>query len=362
MYTIKSIKLKLTRRITYIEIVLDCLFFFLLNIGRKKSILIGTPHYTNIGDTAISEATKLWIKNNLHDFVLYEVREDKVTSLKYIIQSFLKKRDILLLQGGGNLGDRYPILENTRRDIIKRFTNNKIIILPQTIFFNQSESGEKELEISKIIYNQHPNLIIFTRDDQSFQFAKEHFYNCQIELTADMVCTMSITTNKVRINKVLLCKRTDCETSISAEEIENRLDNLKIKYNYQDTELSTTKNAFIKKFSFKNDKERISDFYSILELFSTHKCIITDRYHGLIFSFITRTPCIVIKSIDHKIETGMKWFTNSKFIFYIGTDLDQIQAICTKILLEDDVNRSLPVTTDIEDMLNKKLLLKIRNN
>ena len=44
------------------------------------------------------------------------------------------------------------------------------------------------------------------------------------------------------------------------------------------------------------------------EKFAHYKVIITDRYHGTIFSLISNTPVIVIKTKDHKVKTGVDWF------------------------------------------------------
>ena len=36
--------------------------------------------------------------------------------------------------------------------------------------------------------------------------------------------------------------------------------------------------------------------------------MITDRYHGTILSLVAGTPAIIIKTNDHKVTTGAKWF------------------------------------------------------
>ena len=45
-------------------------------------------------------------------------------------------------------------------------------------------------------------------------------------------------------------------------------------------------------------------FMSLIREFSTYKCVVTDRYHGMIFSLISNTPTIVIKTADHKVASG----------------------------------------------------------
>ena len=45
-----------------------------------------------------------------------------------------------------------------------------------------------------------------------------------------------------------------------------------------------------------------------IERYSHYKVIITDRYHGTIFSLVAGTPVVVLKTTDHKVVTGVDWF------------------------------------------------------
>lgn len=42
---------------------------------------------------------------------------------------------VILLHGGGNFGDIYGSSQKFRKDVIELYPDNKIIILPQTIYF-----------------------------------------------------------------------------------------------------------------------------------------------------------------------------------------------------------------------------------
>ncbi|MFB8735822.1 polysaccharide pyruvyl transferase family protein [Bacillus sp. SL00103] len=33
--------------------------------------------------------------------------------------------------------------------------------------------------------------------------------------------------------------------------------------------------------------------------------VVTDRLHGMIFCAITKTPCVVLRSFDHKVMEGV---------------------------------------------------------
>ena len=45
---------------------------------------------------------------------------------------------------------------------------------------------------------------------------------------------------------------------------------------------------------------------NIIEVFEKSRIVITDRYHGMIYSLVSNTPVIVMKTTDHKVIEGYK--------------------------------------------------------
>lgn len=46
--------------------------------------------------------------------------------------------------------------------------------------------------------------------------------------------------------------------------------------------------------------------------------MLTDKLHGMIFLYITGTPCIVLANDNHKIEETYKhWLNNANYIRFI---------------------------------------------
>lgn len=129
----------------------------------KRLFLLQTPTHINIGDHFISVAEIQFLEENFPEYDLIEINEKSVQDFIQF-RKFISKNDIILLHGGGNLGDEYIHHEKLRRDIITLFSKNKIIILPQTIFFSESEKGRKELEESVKIYSLHKDLTICARE------------------------------------------------------------------------------------------------------------------------------------------------------------------------------------------------------
>lgn len=325
---------RIVKRYFTVIFFLEFICFFLGGFFKRKAILIGIPDYTNIGDTAIAEASELWIKKNFPDYSYLGLQERYYLRIRKILPFFSKKNDRLFLQGGGNMGDRYPGLEGIRREIVTKYPDNKVVFMPVTIYFSDTVNGQKELMLSKRAYNAHTCLSILTRDEASADFAKKHFNKTQVINVPDIVCskleTGFVPSRLKRNHKILICKRNDVENNSSFEELIRVAGLQPSDYIYQDTELWNSKNKIIYKTRFANYNEQLADLYQILNVFSESSLVVTDRYHGLIFSYITSTPCVVIDNSDHKIREGVKWFSDCNYVFYAGSDLQLVSEMIEK--------------------------------
>ena len=105
--------------------------------------------------------------------------------------------------------------ENIRRDAIERFPNNKIILFPQTIYFTKDDKGNKELELSKKIYNNHKNLILVAREKVSYELMRKDFNKCKIIITPDIVLYLNECANRINRSGALFCLRSDLESKIN---------------------------------------------------------------------------------------------------------------------------------------------------
>lgn len=289
----------------------------MINKYKKRIFLIGTPWHGNIGDQALVIAEKYILSTIYNGYKLIEIPS---SIYNWKITKFLglniKNNDIIFLQGGGNLGTLYINEENFHRDIIQRYNDNKIIIMPMSIYFHDNNFGKKELEKSKQIYNRHRNLTIISRDKISYNFAKKHFYKINNILSPDSVLALEdiCNSNRYKRNGICFFLRKDIEKIVSDESIEKinkYLNGHQIKYLLSDTADDK---------SYKNDVKRKEVIFSRLNMAKKSRLVITDRYHGVIFSVITHTPVIVFKSFDTKISSGVKWFKDLEWVHYIDSN------------------------------------------
>lgn len=318
----------------------------------KKIIIIGEPHHGNLGDQAIFMAEKEMLKKYFPEFELYQVHEELLSLCIGKVKKYINDDDIIMLHGGGNFGDTYDRPEYGRREVIKLFPNNKIIMFPQTAYFSNTEKGKKELETSKEIYNKHQHLVILARENKSYNFIKENFKNAKVYLTPDIVMTLKRTSNKNNREGALLLLRVDKEKVLNNNDeviIKKVLEEKVKKYKLSDMNLDSNIPELRQEMLNKYDGFHIFNLNNKVEItnitdqnremiledkfkeFQEAKIVVTDRLHGMIFSAITETPCIVFSSMDHKIIESYNWLKDLGYIKFCD-NINQFEEYVDELL------------------------------
>lgn len=135
------------------------------------------------------------------------------------------------------------------------------------------------------------------RDRKSYEFAKTWFDNGNIYLVPDMALSYTFD-DYVKVDvgkKVGYCLRKDREY-LRSETTEYKLKVFLQGQDYRAVNLSTM--SLIRIPSFR----RCKTVQRRLKSFSSCSLIVTDRLHGMIFSYITRTPCIFMDNKTRKIS------------------------------------------------------------
>ena len=277
---------------------------------NKTVWFLDAPDYGNLGDQAIAYATKKFLNDMLPEAKLIEVQESNLVANLSALKKSVKPNDLIVLQGGGNMGNLYPRYEWMRRLVIRNFPNTKIIVFPQSIYFTQDKYGIREQQVSAKVYRNHKKLIIFARDSKSQKKMREAFPEVDVRLSPDIVLYLVGIVLEEHKENLGICIRNDLESTVS-ESLLNELVQ-SIGYREQDTgTLSTT--VDIQRPIDENTRE----FYVINKLkeFAKYKLVVTDRLHGMVFSYITGTPCIAIDNQTGKSSALYKdWLSNSKLV------------------------------------------------
>ena len=247
------------------------------------------------------------------------------------------------------MGNRYLEEEKIRREVIEDFPDNQIVILPQTIWFEQTPEGKRECRNSADIYNRHKKLTIFVRGGQSFQMAKEYFSTAKIAVMPDMALMLKTGFSRKR-KGILLCLRTledeGCFKREVQKQLQDMLEKRQLQYN-----METNWNQNDPKANIYKDMRR-TVVYEKLKKYASHQAVITDRLHGLIFAVITNTPCIVLSTYNYKMDEFYDCIKESNAIFFAGKETACMEQLLDQVLSVIDIRYPLLDKRKFEEMFH----------
>ena len=247
------------------------------------------------------------------------------------LESVIQEDDIFIIQSGYCTTSSH-IDHVMHRYIVKTFCNNRVLIMPQTILYNR----KRDPGITRNIFKKNSKLLFLARDRKSYEDALKYFPETRVSLFPDIVTTL-IGAEDFRFNEprngILLCVRNDSEKLYTNEQI-----------NTLATQFSES--GYFYEIDDTNSKLPLNELQDNIEnelkktirYFGRHKVIITDRYHGTIFSMISDTPVIVLATLDHKVKTGTEWFKGIyDGAYYNAESLDEAYKIACKIFKNQTV-------------------------
>ncbi|WP_051671498.1 polysaccharide pyruvyl transferase family protein [Oribacterium sp. P6A1] len=260
-------------------------------------ILFNSPDYGNLGDQAIAYSERVFFSRLFPDKEFIEISCTQYIKECLQIKKAVRNDDVILLTGGGYMGSIWLWLEDMVINILEQFPDNRVVIMPQTIFFEDDQFGHSERYMFEEAVIRHGNVHIFARDVSTYEYLKKSSIDDScFELANDMAMALDIKSNALEKNqgKVLICLRKD-EESVNydrtklIEEIEKIFGN-------ETVEFSTV----VEENVFLDDRERyLSDLWSQM---SKAELIITDRLHASIFSCLLSIPCFALSNSTGKVR------------------------------------------------------------
>lgn len=255
------------------------------------------PHHGNLGDRAQAVCIQKWLRDNYPDRELVEVYSlgflgAKEWAKRRIVE-LMGKDDLIFFQSGYHFtGESRP--EPIYNWFTKTFPNNKCVFLPVTVKFSSEKIKDR---IRKRYENR--NITLIARDKESYATAQEIYPRLKTMLYPDIVTSLigRVDLPPTQRDGVLFCMRNDEERAFAEEKLQAILGKFSgVRHKLVDTNVGMDCRLPLDKYE--------EAFMSLIREFSTYKCVVTDRYHGMIFSLISNTPTIVIKTADHKVASG----------------------------------------------------------
>ena len=320
--------------------------------GNKRIYVFLSPDYGNYGDIAISYAQKVFFKKILPEYKIIEISVSKFYNYLLALKKIIKKDDIIVVMGGGNMTNIYEYYEEIRRQVVKSFPNNLIISFPQTISFTNDKSGKRSLRRSALMYSRHKNLVLFAIENGSYETMKKYFKQNEVFVVPDMVFYLKdkVGFNNDKSDLIGLCLRTDVEKLID-DDVEEKIRKKLKDYKFKIVETHTSDENIV--FNKKDEQ-----FLNFLNEIKNVRILITDRLHGMLFAYITGTPCLVFDNSNHKIrESYNAWLKDCNYIELIDEkDIDNLDKILDKIVNSEknliDLNENF---RRMEEIIKKKI-------
>lgn len=315
-----------------------CVLQWLITLCRASAsdeLLLNTPGHSNLGDHAIVLAELQMLEEALPGAKVMEcggVQLDLLCKLEErgiqlpLALALRNKKNRCFIHGGGFLGELWQTEEIRFRTILQRLPNRKIIVFPQTVYFNLSDTwGRTFFEESKKIYSAHPDLTLFVREKNSYDFLRTHMPEVRVELAPDVVTCVRIPDFTEERKGVLLCIRQDLEGVVSRDDVqycakivENKLQNEPVSY----TDTVLRQNV--------PPSESRQEVYKKLREFSRSRLVITDRLHGMVFAAITGTPCICLNNCSGKVAGVYEWIKDNRYVQFIN-GVDEFEEVLDRI-------------------------------
>ena len=294
--------------------------------SNHRIYFFDVPSHSNLGDQA---QYMCWLRLFSEWYPDYEIipipQKYSKPSTVELVKSTIRPDDLVYIHSGYLIFDPHPELLFIC-SVVDILRDIKVTILPQTV--NLIDSHIRKFVAES--FNSHSDLTLICRDDVSLEKARELF-SCNLKLMPDVVTSLigdrSYSCRNNQRSGILYCLRDDGEKYYSPEQI------LQLKGHFKGVrshQCDTTINAPVWKW----ETQRHSLINKMITHFSQYEVIVTDRYHGTIFSQIANTPVVVISSSDHKLVSGVNWFPSEVFgnnVFFADS-LDKAASIMQMIL------------------------------
>jgi exopolysaccharide biosynthesis predicted pyruvyltransferase EpsI len=282
---------------------------------KPKVYIVASPTHSNLGDQAQLLCLKKWIHENYVGYKLVSIPESVLSAhvaqvagylvsaircklVISVIKLFSRKNDVAFGHSGYFFIDHHSGWLAFAR-LATACPKLKMVIMPQTINFLNPAIRKQ----ASRVFDSHSDLTILSRDEVSFQKAKDMFSRCRLLLYPDIVTSLIGTRDYSSVVRdgVLFCVRDDLESFYPCKDLEKLAAQIgATRTEFADTTLKVDSRLI------RNEKERL--IFEFIDHLASFKVVVTDRYHGTIFSLVAQTPVVVIDSTDHKLSSGVKWY------------------------------------------------------
>lgn len=276
--------------------------------------LIGSPDYPNLGDLAIAEAEVAFLEERFDGGVM-EIPTGRLPEYLACLRRYADpSKDVICLQGGGNMGDLYPSFEWERDLAIEELAAFRIVLMPQTISYTDPDSPL--LAYTRKIYAKAPRLTLFARETTSEAIMKREYPKARVGLVPDIVLSLDaagyLDDTPARREGILTLLRDDAEKATdrrAAVAVDEALRATGLAVTRSDTMVDAPRPVL--------PEARYALLAAKLRQIAASRLTVTDRLHGMVFAAITGTPCLVMTNSNHKVRGVYQWIRDLPYVRFV---------------------------------------------
>lgn len=125
----------------------------------QEIIMLDTPRHRNLGDSIIWEGTFQYLQKLGHRIIHQsDLGRHRDSDLNRFSPSA-----VIVMQGGGNMGDLYPEHDLFRQHIVTNYPKRKIVIMPQSVHYQDANVMNRAMTN----YSKGSNVTLFLREHRS---------------------------------------------------------------------------------------------------------------------------------------------------------------------------------------------------
>lgn len=301
--------------------------------------LIDTPRHRNLGDSLIWQGEVDYL-DDLGIETLYHMDQGRFRAQDVLA---LPSDTVLLLHGGGNMGDLYPSHEAFRRLIIDTFRTRRIVSMPQSIHFTSSAAGE----IATRAYSHATNLTLLARDHQSLARMRSQFPDVEVVYCPDAAFGSRLAAAQSSKDGVLILDRTDAERRGDSPSLESAVDwspsrSNQVRYwthmasgvlQRRAVRTSTsTPRSLLNRLMSDNASIRSDNVSAAVDQFRDREGVVTNRLHAHILATLLGKPNVVIDNTYGKIHSIVDAYSGLFSTTHKASSLEDGLALINQVL------------------------------
>jgi len=304
--------------------------------GVSRAVLLGFPNHKNVGDSAIWCGESRFLKRH-HIRILYT--RDYGLPIHDFPKNLLNEKTVILLQGGGDIGDLWSEPQECREHIMTRFRSHYIIQLPQSIHFSDKGNLKRFADIVR----RCERYVLLARDEESLRIAREEV-GANAMLCPDMAfCLQSLPRCSPPVKDIVWLIRRDKESALKTPEglitEDWSDDSLSLRYRLIRRILRVLNNyprrlRHVRLITLRRIYDTIAweRLLNGCKLLGQGRVVVTDRLHGHIICLLMGIPHVILDNSYGKVSRFYQTWTHGSPLTRCATTVEEARSRAAELL------------------------------